>query len=153
MLQFFFSQVKQENRGVTPDEDNYINYLFECENDASTLFKCKLCSRLMTKHQSLNLKCQLSILSAHGEYVYLHVPDSSFDYVDLITRMLQVCKEKLKSNWHTTYWYLWTLIKSFKCKKCNEWFRLIDIGILFRHRYISQIRVGNFLFFRVLMLN
>jgi hypothetical protein len=113
--------------------------LYEIENEAATLFKCKLCSRLMTKQQSMNLKCQLSILTAHGEYVYLHVPDSGFDFVDLMTRLLQLLKEKLKSNWQTAYWYLWTLIKSFKCKKCNEWFRLIDIGELNNFLFIFSV--------------
>ena len=35
---------------------NYNNFLYEIENDASTLFKCKLCSKLMTKKQSEKLK-------------------------------------------------------------------------------------------------
>lgn len=67
---------------------NYTNFLYECENDASTLFKCKLCGRLMTKRQSENLKCQLAILDARGNYVYLHVPDETFD----MTNLLQLLK-------------------------------------------------------------
>jgi hypothetical protein len=58
--------------------ENYLNYLYECENDASTLFKCRLCLRLMTKRQAVNLQCQLAILNTDGEYVYLHVPDEKF---------------------------------------------------------------------------
>ena len=132
---------------LVTDEDNYINFLYECENDASTLFKCKLCSRLMTKQQSLNLKCQMSILSARGEYIYLHVPDNSLDFVDLVTRLMMILKEKLKSNWHYVYWYLWALIKNFKCKKCDEWFRLIDMGMFHLIYYNSFYYLNNYFYF------
>ncbi len=104
-------------------DTNYNNFLYECENDASTLFKCKLCSKLMTRQQSLNLKCQLAILNAHGDYIYLHVPDDNFD----MTCLLKLLKEKLKL-WQSVYWFLWALIKSFKCRKCNQWFRLVDMN-------------------------
>jgi hypothetical protein len=110
------------NANENPNE-NYLNYLYECENDASTLFKCRLCSRLMTKRQAVNLQCQLAILNTDGEYVYLHVPDEKFD----LTNLLQHLKERLKS-WQAVYWFLWALIKSFKCKKCLKWFRLIEIN-------------------------
>jgi hypothetical protein len=103
--------------------NNYQNYLYECENDASSLFKCKLCSRLMTKNQATKLKCQLGILNERGEYVYLHVPDEKFD----LTNLLQLLKEKLKT-WQSVYWFIWALIKSFKCKKCGIWFRLVELN-------------------------
>ena len=45
---------------------NFTEYLYECENDASGLFQCKLCSRVMTKKQSVHLKCQLGIVNARG---------------------------------------------------------------------------------------
>jgi len=67
---------------------NYNNYLYECENDASSLFKCKLCGKLMTKRQSENLKCHLAILDVYGNYIYLHVPDDAFD----MTNFLQLLK-------------------------------------------------------------
>lgn len=105
------------------EQDNYIEYLYECENDASSLFKCKLCSRLMTKQQSLNLKCQLTVLSKHGDFIYLHVPDDKLD----LTRLLQLLKDKLKT-WQNVYWFVWSLTKSFKCKKCSEWFRLVEMN-------------------------
>ena len=105
------------------ESNNYLNYLYECENDASTLFKCKLCSRLMTKHQATKLKCQLGILNAHGEYTYLHVPDEKFD----LTHFLQLLKDKLKT-WQCVYWFVWALVKSFRCKKCGHWFRLVELN-------------------------
>ncbi|CAF0916462.1 unnamed protein product [Brachionus calyciflorus] len=109
--------------GDSLQEDNYLNFLYELENDASSLFKCKLCSRLMTKKESFNLKCQLAILSKHGEYIYLHVPDEKLD----LTKLLLLFKEKLKS-WQNVYWFVWCLIKMFKCKNCNEWFRLLEMN-------------------------
>lgn len=112
-----------ENENHSIQLDNYTNYLYECENDASTLFKCKLCSKLMTKQQALNLKCQLAILNAHGDYIYLHVPDDTFD----MTNFLKLLKEKFKT-WQSVYWFLWALVKSFKCRKCNQWFRLVDLN-------------------------
>lgn len=35
--------------------------------------------------------------------------------------------DKLKT-WQSVYWFLWALIKHFKCKKCNEWFRLTEFN-------------------------
>lgn len=69
---------------------NYVNFLHETENDATTLFRCKLCSKLMTKKQSESLKCQLAILNSRGNYIYLHVPDENFD----MTGFLQLLKGK-----------------------------------------------------------
>ena len=122
------TQPTQSDEPKNPDEIefcniNYTNYLYECENDASTLFKCKLCSKLMTKKQSANLKCQLAILNAQGNYMYLHVPDEVFD----MTNFIQLLKDKLK-QWQSVYWFLWALIKHFKCKKCNDWFRLAELN-------------------------
>ncbi len=117
------STTNQQQQQQQQQLDNYTNYLYECENDASTLFKCKLCSKLMTKQQSLNLKCQLAILNSNGDYIYLHVPDEQFD----MTNLLRLLKEKLKT-WQSVYWFLWSLIKSFKCRKCNQWFRLTDLN-------------------------
>jgi len=127
----FAKNVSSSQHEMTPSSshanenpnENYMNYLFECENDASTLFRCRLCSRLMTKRQAVNLQCQLAILNTDGEYVYLHVPDEKFD----LTNMLLHLKERLKT-WQAVYWFLWALIKSFKCKKCLKWFRLIEIN-------------------------
>ena len=112
-----------ENEDLQSGEDNYINYLYECENDASSLFRCKICSRLMTKPQSSKIKCHLAILNPRGEYIYLHVPDEKFE----IFNLLQLLKEKLKS-WQYVYWFIWALIKSFKCKKCSNWFRLVELN-------------------------
>lgn len=110
------------------NSSNYLEHLYELENDASSLFKCKICSKLMTRQQSIYLRCELSIVSTNGQTIYLHIPDASYDQAELFTKILLLLKEKLKSNWQTAYWYLWSLIKCFKCKKCNDWFRLIDIG-------------------------
>lgn len=111
------------DRDLNLSEDNYLNYLYEIENDVSCLIKCKLCSRLMTKKQSFNLKCQLAVLNKHGQYVYLHVPDDKLD----LTKLLQLIKDKLKT-WQNVYWFVWSLGKVFKCKKCNEWFRLVEVN-------------------------
>jgi hypothetical protein len=112
-----------ENEDLQSDQDNYINYLYECENDASSLFRCKICSRIMTKPQSSKIKCQLAILNPRGEYIFLHVPDEKFE----IFNLLQLLKERLKS-WQYVYWFIWALIKSFRCKKCSNWFRLVELN-------------------------
>lgn len=125
---------------------NYNNFLYEIENDASTLFKCKLCSKLMTKKQSEKLKCQLAILNVRGNYVYLHVPDETFD----LTAFLQLLKDKLKT-WQSVYWFLWALTKQFKCKKCCDWFRLVEFNRCrlnsTSYCHIHDIKITNSLFF------
>ena len=103
--------------------DNYTNFLYECENDASTLFRCKLCNHFMTKQQSMYLKCQLAILNPYGDYIYLHVPDDKFE----MTNLLQCLKDRLKT-WQSVYWFIWALIKSFRCRKCTNWYRLVEFN-------------------------
>lgn len=104
-------------------DPSYLNYLYEHENDASTLFRCKLCSRHMTKSQCATLACNLAVLDKHGEYIYLHVPDERFELMAL----LRTLKERLKT-WQWVYWFIWCLTKSFRCKKCSSWFRLVDVN-------------------------
>lgn len=70
------------------DDQVFINRLYEFENDASTLFKCKICSRFMTKTQSLKLTCNIFLVDKHGQYVYLHVPDDKYD----LTAFLRLLK-------------------------------------------------------------
>lgn len=125
---------------------NYNNFLNEVENDASTLFKCKLCSKLMTKKQSEKLKCQLAILNVRGNYVYLHVPDETFD----LTSFLQLLKDKLKT-WQSVYWFLWGLTKQFKCKKCADWFRLVEFNRCRLNQttycHVHDMKITNSLYF------
>lgn len=99
----------------------YLNYLYECENDASTLFKCKMCNRFMTRAQSTSLKCTHTILDRHGELVYMHSYDERFDLVGFLRSL----RTHLKT-WSAVYWFVWSLVKSFRCKKCLKWFRLVD---------------------------
>lgn len=102
--------------------DTYLNYLYECENDATTLFKCKLCNRYMTQRQSAHLKCTQTLLNRRGELIYMHCSDESrFDLMGF----LRLVKEHMKS-WSSVYWFVWALIKSFRCKTCLKWFRLVD---------------------------
>lgn len=104
-----------------PSSGSYLNYLYECENDASDLFKCKLCNRFMTRSQSQHLKCSHSLLDRHGELIYMHCSDESLDLIGF----LRLVKEQLVT-WEAVYWFIWCLIKSFQCKKCLKWFRLVD---------------------------
>ena len=115
------SVIQNELKSSLPP-DLYLNYLHEHENDASTLFRCKLCRHYMTKQQSRNLKCRLTLLDRHGCDVYLHVPDeNSFD----LNGFLRIVINQLKT-WSSSYWFIWSLTKSYLCKTCHKWFRLVD---------------------------
>jgi hypothetical protein len=117
-----FIEEKEEEKEDENHCQNY-QYFYESQNDATTLFRCKMCSKLMTKQQSSHLKCDLVILDSRGEHVYLHVADNQFD----ATLLLQILKEKLK-YWQNVYWFLWALTKSAVCKTCGEVFRFVDIS-------------------------
>jgi hypothetical protein len=93
------------------------------ENDANTLFKCKICSRIMTQRQSSYIKCELGILDKYGNFNYFHVYDDKFD----VNHFVLDLKERLKT-WQNVYWFLWALIKCAKCQTCKEWFRFVDLN-------------------------
>lgn len=113
--------ILNEWRRNTQMNNAYLSYMYECENDASTLFKCKLCNRHMTRSQSSSLKCTHTLLDRHGELVYMHCADDRFD----LHNFLRSVKENLKT-WPAVYWFVWSLVKSFRCRKCFKWFRLVD---------------------------
>jgi hypothetical protein len=106
--------------------DTFEDAFFLCvgyESDANTLFKCKICSRIMTQRQSSYIKCELGILDKYGNFNYFHVYDDKFDVNNFVLDL----KDKLKT-WQNVFWFLWALIKCCKCQTCDEWFRFVDLN-------------------------
>jgi hypothetical protein len=98
-----------------------LNYYDINENDCATLFRCKICGRIMTQHGSKFIKCKLGVLDKNGNYNYFHVSDDKFDLNMFVIEL----KDKLKS-WQHVFWFLWALIKCAKCQQCKDWFRFVD---------------------------
>jgi hypothetical protein len=126
-IEFLFDIVKfkqqfDNNEDLLAELGNYYHYDIN-ENDCATLFRCKICGRIMTQRESKYIKCKLGVLDKHGNYNYFHLNDDKFDINNFITEL----KERLKT-WQHVYWYLWALIKCSKCQLCKEWFLFVEFN-------------------------
>ncbi|OCT79717.1 hypothetical protein XELAEV_18026526mg [Xenopus laevis] len=96
----------------------------ECKNadspaNASTLFRCCLCKRLLTKEAEKKIDCLPGRISIdqHGNIVYLHIRDKSWDVHEYLISLF----EELKS-WRDVYWRLWGTINWLTCSRCKQSF-------------------------------
>jgi len=121
-IEFLFGREKYRQQFESlpnPDEVMPLEY----EHDSASLFRCKICGRIMTQHQSQFIKCQLGILDKYGNYNYFHISDEKFDINQFVIEL----KDKLKT-WQNVFWFLWALVKCTKCSTCKEWFRFVELA-------------------------
>ncbi|XP_059160884.1 SANT and BTB domain regulator of class switch recombination-like [Physella acuta] len=92
---------------------------------ASTLFKCSVCKRLLTKTLKSKVKCMPSrmTIDRSGQMTFSHIPDLAFDVNDHILEL----KTELKS-WRDVYWRLWGTVNSLTCGRCEQVFPLTEFG-------------------------
>ncbi|XP_046840893.1 SANT and BTB domain regulator of class switch recombination-like isoform X2 [Xenia sp. Carnegie-2017] len=95
------------------------------EDNASSLFRCVSCQRLLTAKNKLKLPCVLNRMSinSRGHIQYHHLRDNSWDINDYLVSL----KEKLKS-WRDVYWRLWGSCNILFCYQCRCYFRCTDFG-------------------------
>ena len=124
-IEFLFDVAKFKNQFEKNEdllaEHIVLNYYDINENDCVTLFRCKICGRIMTQHESKFIKCKLGVLDKNGNYNYFHLSDDKFDLNMFVIEI----KDKLKT-WQHVFWFLWALIKCSKCQQCKDWFRFVD---------------------------
>ncbi|KAF3842392.1 hypothetical protein F7725_024343 [Dissostichus mawsoni] len=103
-----------------------IERLFDpnCQNrdspgKASTLYRCGLCRKMLTKDTERNLSCVPGKINidSRGEIIYSHTKQKSWDVHEYIS----VLYEELKS-WVLVYWRIWGTINYLPCSRCQQVF-------------------------------
>jgi len=120
--------------------------------NASYLFKCGTCQKVMTKEQSCSIPClsEQTSIGFRGELLYDHNPDPMWD-VNLL--IMQLHEELHK--WSLVYWRLWGIVNHLPCSRCGQMFQLSDYGNCKYHSERAQyplstgnipdVPVGNYL--------
>uniref|UniRef100_A0AAQ4NR89 SANT and BTB domain regulator of CSR n=1 Tax=Gasterosteus aculeatus aculeatus TaxID=481459 RepID=A0AAQ4NR89_GASAC len=87
--------------------------------NASTLYRCGLCLKLLTKDTERKISCVPGKINvdARGEIVYSHTKQKSWDVHEYITGLY----EELKS-WVLVYWRIWGTINYLTCSRCQQVF-------------------------------
>ncbi|KAM9317826.1 SANT and BTB domain regulator of class switch recombination isoform 1-T2 [Pholidichthys leucotaenia] len=87
--------------------------------NASTLYRCGLCLKLLTKDTERKISCVPGKINidAHGDIIYTHTRQKCWDVHDFITGLY----EELKS-WVLVYWRIWGTINYLTCSRCQQVF-------------------------------
>ncbi|KAL3856393.1 hypothetical protein ACJMK2_011160 [Sinanodonta woodiana] len=93
--------------------------------NCSTLYRCSVCKKLLTKILERKVKCSTSrmTIDKRGNLIYCHVRDPSFD----VNEYLLDLKSQLK-NWRDVYWRLWGTVNYLTCSRCGETFMCNEYG-------------------------
>ncbi|XP_072265627.1 SANT and BTB domain regulator of class switch recombination [Pyxicephalus adspersus] len=88
-------------------------------SNASTLYRCCLCKKLLTKEVEQKIACLPGKINIdqYGNIVYFHVRDKTWDVHEYLTSLF----EELKS-WRDVYWRLWGTVNWLTCSKCKQAF-------------------------------
>ncbi|XP_038155397.1 uncharacterized protein KIAA1841 homolog [Cyprinodon tularosa] len=87
--------------------------------NASTLYRCRLCLKLLTKETERKISCVPRKINVDicGQIIYTHQRQKSWDVHDYITALY----EELKS-WVLVYWRIWGTINYLTCSRCQQVF-------------------------------
>ncbi|XP_063347714.1 SANT and BTB domain regulator of class switch recombination isoform X3 [Pelmatolapia mariae] len=98
-------------------DPNYQNR--DSPGNASTLYRCGLCLKLLTKDTERKISCVPGKINidARGEIIYTHTRQKSWDVHEYITGLY----EELKS-WVLVYWRIWGTINYLTCFRCQQVF-------------------------------
>ncbi|XP_064620548.1 SANT and BTB domain regulator of class switch recombination-like isoform X2 [Lineus longissimus] len=109
-----------------------VEKLFESENstlcspeNASTLFRCGVCKKLLTKNLQSKVKCAQSrmTIDQKGQLQYSHQRDQNWDVNEFILDL----KNELKT-WREVYWRIWGAVNYLQCSRCKETFPCSYLG-------------------------
>nr|XP_046258071.1 SANT and BTB domain regulator of class switch recombination isoform X1 [Scatophagus argus]XP_046258072.1 SANT and BTB domain regulator of class switch recombination isoform X1 [Scatophagus argus] len=92
--------------------------------NASTLYRCGLCLKLLTKDTERKISCVPGKINvdARGEIIYTHMRQKSWDVHEYITGLY----EELKS-WVLVYWRIWGTINYLTCSRCQQVFTCAEL--------------------------
>lgn len=95
-----------------------------CPENASTLYRCSICKKVLTRNLESKVKCLQSrmMISRQGRLSYRHVSDATFDVNDYILDL------KNQKSWGDVYWQLWGTINYLVCMRCNETFPCLELA-------------------------
>uniref|UniRef100_A0A8C5CI66 SANT and BTB domain regulator of CSR n=1 Tax=Gadus morhua TaxID=8049 RepID=A0A8C5CI66_GADMO len=105
---------KKIERLFDPSFDNR-----DSPGNASTLYRCGLCHKLLTKDTERRISCVPGkiYIDAKGEIAYSHIRQKSWEVHDYLSNV----HEELKS-WVLVYWRIWGTINSLTCSRCQQVF-------------------------------
>ena len=106
----------------------------------SSLFKCKVCQRLLTWELNSKLPCTNNRLSVNerGGLTYVHEPDPAWDINNYLISLFEELHK-----WNLVYWRLWGVINYLTCSRCGVTFQLCDFGNCMHHPERPHFRLLN----------
>ncbi|CAG10202.1 unnamed protein product, partial [Tetraodon nigroviridis] len=92
--------------------------------NASTLYRCALCLKLLTKDTEKKISCVPGKINvdSRGEIIYTHNRQKCWDVHEYITGLY----EELKS-WVLVYWRIWGTINYLTCSRCQQVFMCTEL--------------------------
>lgn len=92
--------------------------------NASTLYRCGLCLKLLTKDTERKISCVPGKINVdwRGDIIYTHIRQKSWDAHEYITGLY----EELKS-WVLVYWRIWGTINHLSCSRCHQVFLCAEL--------------------------
>uniref|UniRef100_A0A8C6WJM2 Si:ch211-189k9.2 n=1 Tax=Neogobius melanostomus TaxID=47308 RepID=A0A8C6WJM2_9GOBI len=92
--------------------------------NASTLYRCGLCLKLLTKDTERKISCVPGKINVNqrGDIIYTHTRQKSWDVHEFLSDLF----EELKS-WVLVYWRLWGTINHLSCSRCQQVFVVSEL--------------------------
>ncbi|XP_016377723.1 uncharacterized protein KIAA1841 isoform X1 [Sinocyclocheilus rhinocerous] len=93
--------------------------------NASTLYRCGLCLKLLTKETERKIPCDPNKINidALGNIVFNHTRHKAWEVHEYVNGLY----EELKS-WVLVYWRIWGTINFLTCSRCKQAFLCTDLG-------------------------
>ncbi|RMX59635.1 hypothetical protein pdam_00010483 [Pocillopora damicornis] len=93
--------------------------------NASTLFRCIACGRLLTAESQGKLRCvpNRMMVNHRGRVSYVHSRDFTWDVNDYLLGL----RDEVKS-WKEVYWRLWGAVNVLYCHRCGNYFQCSELG-------------------------
>ncbi|KAL9981392.1 hypothetical protein ACROYT_G010092 [Oculina patagonica] len=94
-------------------------------SNASTLFRCIACGKLLTAESQGKLRCvpNRMMVNHRGKVSYVHSRDYTWDVNDYLLGL----REQVKS-WKEVYWRLWGTVNILYCHRCGNYFQCTELG-------------------------
>lgn len=94
-------------------------------SNASTIFRCIACGKLLTADSQSKLRCvpNRMMVNHRGKVSYIHSRDHTWD----VNEYLLGLREEVKS-WKEVYWRLWGAVNILYCHRCGNYFPCTELG-------------------------
>jgi len=104
--------------------------LSSSSSNASTLFRCIACGKLLTAESQGKLRCVPSrmMVNHRGKVSYVHSRDFTWDVNDYVLGL----RGEVKS-WKEVYWRLWGTVNILYCHRCGDYFPCTELGHCIYH--------------------